>query len=162
MRYTETTPSYNERRYGRPWRAIVTTSMTKDFSFIDWDGRPGATGEFCFEAPVGTLLAYGQKDIRKGRGGVDGYQICMPDGWMPTLGDDLARDARKLPAEERCAFVAARAIANKESKIAEYAGKEGQYYIDETAKLRAAIERWSAFLPVAAAAPVVDMAGFGF
>ena len=60
MRYTETTPSYNERRYGRPWRAIVTTSMTKDFSFIDWDGRPGATGEFCFEAPVGTLLAYGQ------------------------------------------------------------------------------------------------------
>ena len=87
MRYTETTPSY---------------SMTKDFSFINRDGRrPGMTGEFCFEAPVGTLLAYGQKDIRKGRGGVDGYRICMPDGSMPAIVDALARELRKLPEAER-------------------------------------------------------------
>ena len=66
MMYTEKTPSYNERRYGKPWMAIVTTSMTKDFSFIDWDGRPGSVGEFCFDAPVGTLLAYGREGHPQG------------------------------------------------------------------------------------------------
>lgn len=167
MRYTETTPSYNERRYGKPWMAIVTTSMTKDFSFINWDGRPGMTGEFCFEAPVGTLLAYGQKDIRKGRGGVDGYQICMPDGSMPTIGDALARDLRKLPEAERPAVAAAGIIAAKETKITEYTRlsptmANGSYYIAEIAKLKTSIEHYRSFLPVAQAPPVVDMAGFGF
>lgn len=162
MIYTEKTPSYNERRYGKPWMAIVTTSMTKDFSFIDWDGRPGSVGEFNFDAAPGTLLAYGQKDIRKGRGGVDGYQICMPDGSMPAIGDSLAQDLRKLPAADRPAVAAARIIAANEAKIAEYKGKDGQGYIDMSATATASIEHFRTFLPAAQAETVVDMAGFGF
>ena len=100
MQYNEKTPSYNERRYGKPWMAIVTTSLSRDFEFVDWDGRPGMAGEFSFSAEPGTLIAYGQKDIRKGRGGVDGYQICLPDGTMPTC-HGLAAELRKLPLEAR-------------------------------------------------------------
>jgi hypothetical protein len=162
MNYTEKTPSYNERRYGKPWMAIVTTSMTKDFSFIDWDGRPGSVGEFNFDAAPGTLLAYGQKDIRKGRGGVDGYQICMPDGSMPAIGDSLAQDLRKLPVTDRSAVAAARIIAAKKAKLAEYSDKQNPYYIAETAKLAASIEHYRTFLPTTPAAAVIDLAGFGF
>jgi len=90
--------------------AIVTTSMTKDFQFIDWDGRPGWNGEFVFSAEPGTLLAYGQKDIRKGRGGVDGYQICLPDGSLPVIGDALAAELRHMPLEKRWRTVAQKAL----------------------------------------------------
>lgn len=107
MNYTETTPSYNERRYGKPWMAILTTSTTKDFSWLQWEGRPGCSGEFSFSAEPGTLLAYGQKDIRKGKGGVDGYQICMPDGTLPVISDETARAANKLPIGKRVGYVAA-------------------------------------------------------
>ena len=101
IRYTEETTTYNERRYGKPWMAIITTSTTKDFSFIDWEGRPGSSGEFSFTAEPGTLLAYGQKDFRKGRGGIDGYQICLPNGTMPVISDTPARKLNKLPISER-------------------------------------------------------------
>lgn len=107
MNYTETTPSYNERRYGKPWMAILTTSTTKDFSWLQWEGRFGCSGEFSFSAEPGTLLAYGQKDIRKGKGGVDGYQICMPDGTLPVISDETARAANKLPIGKRVGYVAA-------------------------------------------------------
>ena len=100
MTYIEKTSIYNERRYGKPWMAIVTTSLTRDFAFLDWDGRPGHAGEFTFEAKPGTLLAYGQKDIRKGRGGVDGYRICMPDGSLPGCSAS-AMELRKMSHEQR-------------------------------------------------------------
>lgn len=101
MRYTQETGSYNDRRYGKPWKAKLTTSMTKDFEFIEWDGRAGSAGEFNFEADPGTILAHGQKDIRKGRGGVDGYKICMPDGTMPSVSDEQVMRLRKLPTDQR-------------------------------------------------------------
>jgi len=101
MKYTEATPSYNERRYGKPWMAIISTSLTKDFEFLEWDGRPGCAGLFSFEAEPGTMLAYGQKDHRKGRGGVDGYQLCMPDGTLPTIASNYAAEYRQLTPEAR-------------------------------------------------------------
>lgn len=70
------TPSYNEKRYGRPWCARVRdTQRLKDFEFFSWIGRNGSTGEFRETLEVGTVLAYGQKDYRKNRGGVDLYGI---------------------------------------------------------------------------------------
>jgi hypothetical protein len=105
MTYTEKTSPYNEKRYGKPWMAIVTTSLTANFTFLDWDGRWGQAGEFSFDAEPGTLLAYGQKDIRKGRGGVDGYQICMPDGSLPTC-SGMAAELRKMTPEARWRKVA--------------------------------------------------------
>ncbi len=106
MQYAEKTESYNERRYGRPWMAFVNNSLTKDFTFIEWDGRPGAAGEFTFDAEPGTLLAYGQKDIRKGRGGIDGYQICMPNGDLPGVSDARAAELRKMDLTARWRSVA--------------------------------------------------------
>lgn len=85
MKYTDTTGAYNDRRYGKPWMAIVVDSLTRGFDFIDWQGTAGSCGRFNFSAEPGTMVAYGQKDIRKGKGGVDGYQVCMPDGSMPIV-----------------------------------------------------------------------------
>lgn len=110
MKYTEQTSGYNERRYGRPWRGIVTGNLTKDFVFVDWEGRPGQPGVFEYEAEPGTIVAYGQKDLRKGRGGVDGYDICMPDGSILALPNPmeykkLTPEARwRKKAEERLAY----------------------------------------------------------
>ena len=166
MNYTETTASYNERRYGRPWMAVVGMSTTKDFRFLDWDGRPGHTGEFCFDVEPGTILAYGQKDNRKGRGGVDGYQIAMPDGTLPAISDEMARAVNKLPMSERVAAAALRIIDAKAKKIAEYEAlptSAEPYYVGEVAKLRDGIARFQSYLPAAGALRVaVDMAGFGF
>jgi hypothetical protein len=100
MNYIEKSDAYNERRYGRPWMAFVTTTLTKDFQFIDWEGLNGCAGEFCFDAEPGTLIAYGQKDIRKGRGGVDGYQLTMPDGSLPTC-TSMAAELRRMKPEAR-------------------------------------------------------------
>jgi len=80
MQYIIETDSYNERRYGKPWLARVGKSLTKDFEFILWNGRPGLAGDFRFSAQPGEILAKGQKDNRKGRGGVDMYLILLPDG----------------------------------------------------------------------------------
>lgn len=110
MQYTERTESYNDRRYGKPWMAIITTSLTRDFAFVDWDGRPGCAGQFTFSAEPGTLLAYGQKDIRKNRGGVDGYQICLPDGSLPIVSSEMAVQLRPLSHDERWREYAQRRI----------------------------------------------------
>ncbi len=153
MTYTETTESYNDRRYGKPWMAIVGKSMTKEFQFIDWNGRPGNAGEFCFDAEPGTILAYGQKDIRKGRGGVDGYQICMPEGTLPTCSDATVLALLKLPVLERVAVFAARALKSAEAEISAitpdmladgYWDQAGQ--LRKVADCQARIARYSALL----------------
>lgn len=132
MQYIEKSASYNERRYGRPWMAIITTSATKDFTFVDWEGRNGCAGEFCFDAEPGTLLAYGQKDIRKGRGGIDGYQICMPDGTMPGLYGCNVSDLRRMPLPQRVASVATAALAVAEKDAAEVAPVASNRLADPT------------------------------
>ena len=133
MTYTSKTEAYNERRYGRPWMAVITTSTTKDFSFLEWEGRNGCAGDYTFDAEPGTLLAFGQKDIRKGRGGVSGYRICMPDGKLVRPADlklDVI-DLRKMKPAARVVAV--------------------QNAIDAAAPK-----------PAIAAPVVIDMAGFGF
>ena len=151
MKYTETTESYNASRYGKPWMALVSTSLTKDFSFIDWDGRPGGSGEFFFDAEPGTILAYGQKDLRKGRGGVDGYQICMPDGKLPGCQAEDARVINKLPIGKRCEAFARIKVAAAEDSFRPY-----QYDTpEEKARQLAAHEayvaaeraKWAVYLP---------------
>lgn len=118
MQYTEATTSYNERRYGKPWMAITAAdSLTKNFTFLDWDGRPGCAGEFNFDVPIGTILAYGQKDLRKNRGGVDGYQLAMPDGTLPIISDTEAQKLRKMPLVNRPVECARMNIAEAEAAI---------------------------------------------
>ena len=79
--YTRRTTSYNERRYGKPWMGIPQGKMlTKDYTFVTWDGTAGSEGIFEFQAEPGQIVAYGQKDIRKNRGGIDGYKLCGAKG----------------------------------------------------------------------------------
>ena len=146
MQYIEKTPSYNEKRYGKPWLAIVTTSLTKDFEFIDWSGRWGCAGEFAFAAEPGAMLAYGQKDLRKNRGGVDGYQICMPDGSLPGIPDEWAAGLRKLSPDARWQ-AAARKLLDR--AVSEYRQSRAQNWNpDGYQKPMARADRWSRVLGV--------------
>lgn len=108
MTYTHETAAYNDRRYGRPWLGKLNGKMlTKDYTFIAWDGRNGHGGIFEFDAEPGQIIAHGQKDFRKNRGGIDGYYICLPDGTMHVLSNAIAY--RSLPFAERCEkFIALR------------------------------------------------------
>ena len=58
--------SYNERRYGKPWGAIITFSKLKpEYTFTGhYDARPGDAGSVVIEAQPGDILAFGQKDNR--------------------------------------------------------------------------------------------------
>ena len=91
MQYRRVTDAYNEKRYGAPWLGLVTDHLREGFTFIDWQGDKwrGTKGEFVFDAAPGTVYAYGQKDHRKGRGGVDGYILTMPNGQLANVPDNL-------------------------------------------------------------------------
>jgi hypothetical protein len=60
--------SYNDRRYGKPWAAILTWaegagSATYDFQRGAYCGDASG-GEIIISAPAGTVVSYGQKDHR--------------------------------------------------------------------------------------------------
>jgi hypothetical protein len=83
------TGAYNDRRYGKPWLATCDPKTLKIEDFQDWTGRPGMPGEFRLTANPLAVLAQGQKDHRKNRGGVDSYGLVVPgaDGnveWYST------------------------------------------------------------------------------
>ena len=96
--YTETTGAYNQRRYGKPWIAKLTFTRPgkPDYTFGDWLGSPGCVGELSIEVEPGDVVATGQKDNRKGRGGADNIGVVQADGtvdWGYTAAE--ARDAGK-------------------------------------------------------------------
>jgi len=145
MNYTVTTESYNDRRYGKPWLAEVTTHLTKDFAFIDWDGTPGHAGEHRFEAEPGTLLAAGQKDHRKGRGGVDGYKMCWPDGGVRSLPEDAARKLLKVADlnqrwQQRAAERIEEIAEERNRMVRDVSGRSRAYYSYEFQKIASAWE----------------------
>lgn len=78
LEVVEKTGNYNDKRYGKPWLAIVDPNTLKDFDFQPWVGD-WRGGEHRFKAPMLTVLAQGQKDHRKGRGGTDYYGIVVPN-----------------------------------------------------------------------------------
>lgn len=64
--------NYNERRYSKPWIALVDSKGKIDFSknVGDYSGRPGEAGElYVYEPQEGQVYAYGQKDNRGNNGG---------------------------------------------------------------------------------------------
>ena len=92
MTYTIKTSSYNARRYGRPWIAEV---RGKEFIWGDFEGRPGEAGVLVISAEPGALIAQGQKDIRKGRGGVGTYWMAMPNGMLWSKGLETEYEAKQ-------------------------------------------------------------------
>lgn len=103
MKVVIETASYNERRYGKPWAAFLTDALNRNFEFIDWDGRAGYEGQFIFDAEPGAMIARGQKDNRKGRGGVDAYYIVLPDATLLSTSAVKSSDATllRLAPEDR-------------------------------------------------------------
>ena len=104
MLFKKETSSYNERRYSRPWIAVLdfTNPGKPTYQFGDWLGRSGDSGELSVQVEPGDVVAHGQKDIRKGRGGADDIGVVQHDGsveWGFTLAKarDAGRCVRKNP-----------------------------------------------------------------
>jgi len=83
MRIEIDTPSYNERRYGKPWIATVdfSASAKGEFSFGDWVGQPGDEGVLTLvNVQVGDVIARGQKDTRQPRNSAPDFYVVDADG----------------------------------------------------------------------------------
>jgi hypothetical protein len=69
MKITIETNSYNSRRYGRPWIAVVdfSTSPKGEYRWGEWVGNhnSGSAGLLVIEAAEGDIVATGQKDFRR-------------------------------------------------------------------------------------------------
>jgi len=107
MEITKETGSYNERRYGKPWIALVDYSASRkgEFKFGEWVGKIGGSGELYINAEVNDIVATGQKDFRKPRNSAPDYYIVTADG-LKYIGDN--------PVEARKAQEAAKAISNQD------------------------------------------------
>jgi hypothetical protein len=81
--------SYNPRRYGKPWIALVRDWPIGKNPVLEFGGHVDAyTAEI--DAPAGALVKIGQKDHR-GRGTDNDFAIVRPDGTLDRL---TAKDAR--------------------------------------------------------------------
>lgn len=73
------TTSYNQRRYSKPWIAIVDFSKNPkgDYKWGSWvgDSRTGSDGLLVVEANEGDIICWGQKDFRGNNSGSFWYQV---------------------------------------------------------------------------------------
>jgi hypothetical protein len=88
------TSSYNSRRYGRPYVAVVdfTKNPKGDCRWGDWVGHPGEDGILVIEAEPHDVVMKGQKDNR-GRGYPPEYGMVEADGtieWCENKADAYA------------------------------------------------------------------------
>jgi len=85
------TASYNQRRYGKPWIAIVdfSESTKGDFSWGDWTGDHynGGEGVLSINATPGDIIAKGQKDNRQPKNSAPDFFVVAPNGKLDPLGD---------------------------------------------------------------------------
>lgn len=82
------TSAFNERRYGKPWIALVTFSpnIEGDFEWGTWVGdvRNGTAGVLEIEAETGAIVATGQKDLRKPRNSApEWFQVSAEGKLLP-------------------------------------------------------------------------------
>jgi hypothetical protein len=115
MLYKEETSRYNDRRYGKPWIAKLSfvAPGKPHYDFGSWLGQAGGQGELSIEVQSGDVIATGQKDHRKGRGGADHIGVVQLDGkvkWGYTLA--AARDAGEIVRD-----ALAEVAANPESAV---------------------------------------------
>ena len=91
MNITIETSSYNQRRYGKPWIALVNfESSTKgDFAWGDWTGDHynGGAGILSINANPGDIVAQGQKDNRNSRNSAPDFYVVTADGGLDDIGD---------------------------------------------------------------------------
>jgi len=85
------TASYNQRRYGKPWIAIVdfSESTKGDFSWGDWTGDHynGGEGVLSINATPGDIIAKGQKDNRQPKNSAPDFYVVGTGGELKSIGD---------------------------------------------------------------------------
>jgi len=91
MQITRETGSYNQRRMGRPWIAIVdfSASARGEFRWGDWTGDHynGGEGVLSIDAAPGDIIAVGQKDNRQPRNSAPYFYAVTPAGKLDPIGD---------------------------------------------------------------------------
>ena len=82
------TSSYNEKRYGKPWIAMVdfAASANGEMIFGNWVGTPGYDGVLLLDATPGDIVARGQKDFRNPKYSAPTYYIVGADGQLLPTG----------------------------------------------------------------------------
>jgi len=83
---SKTWPSYNARRYSRPWAAHITSftgGPELDFIPRAYNGSD-AGGELVITAEPGEIIKYGHKDSR-GNGTINTFARVEPDGTLTDI-----------------------------------------------------------------------------
>lgn len=82
------TPSYNQRRYGKPYIAKIdfSTGASGTPTWGEWCGRAGDPGLLILEAEVGDIIMQGQKDNRNQRYSTPDYYQLADDGSLKPTG----------------------------------------------------------------------------
>ncbi len=85
------TSSYNDRRYGKPWIAVVDFSSEPNGKFLwgIWCGSNGEEGELSVTATAGDIIARGQKDFRKPRNSAPLWALVGADGDLISYGSKI-------------------------------------------------------------------------
>jgi hypothetical protein len=81
------TTQYNEKRYGKPWIALVdfSTGTKGEFNFGEWAGQAGYAGTLYLDVTEGDIVARGQKDNRKPANSAPDFYIVKHDGELEDI-----------------------------------------------------------------------------
>jgi hypothetical protein len=108
MKISIETGSYNERRYGKPYIAVLNSTDATVNRWGTWIGTPGSEGILEIEAAPGDVIMKGQKDNR-GNNGTPDYAIIREDGSREYMSKAAAiKASREMQAEKK-------PVANQES-----------------------------------------------
>lgn len=89
---------YNDRRYGHPWIAQVVQwdGRQPELAWGTWLGTADDGGDLTIEVPPGTVIRYGQKDIRRADKSTANFAVVDADGIHPV---DMATARRYFDGE---------------------------------------------------------------
>ena len=80
MNITIETSSYNDRRYGKPYIAVIDFTDPKGTpTWGDWIGQPDDAGMLSIEARPGDIIMRGQRDNRNMKHSAPDYYILQAD-----------------------------------------------------------------------------------
>ena len=107
MKISIDTALYNEKRYGKPYIAILCPTTGLVLRWGTWIGTPGNAGMLEIEAAAGAVVMTGQKDSR-GNNGTPGYALVRSDGTLDSMTKVQAiKQARAVQADKATAAAAA-------------------------------------------------------
>jgi len=92
MKIEINTSSYNERRYGKPWIAVVDFKDDPKgvFKFGTWVGTAGSDGLLLLDPEPGEIVARGQKDNRNPKYSAPDWYAIDSEGTLTELKDKVS------------------------------------------------------------------------